>query len=58
MTPTRSAIWSLYILSVLALGIGRTAEKIVKDSGGLLSRYGPLLGAMVIAVGIVGYISS
>ena len=58
MTPTRRAFWSLYILSVLALGFGRTAEKVVKDSGGLLSRYGPLLGAIVIAVGVVGYLSS
>ncbi len=58
MTPTRRAFWSLYLLSVLGLGFGRTAEKVVHDSGGLLSRYGPLLGAIVIAVGVVAYLSS
>ena len=39
MTPARRSFWSLYILGVLAFGFGRTAEKIMKDSGGLLSRY-------------------
>lgn len=58
MTPTRRAFWSLYLLSVLGLGFARTAEKVVQDSGGLLSRYGPMLGAIVIAVGVVAYLSS
>jgi hypothetical protein len=51
-------LWSLYTLGVLAPGFGRTVERIMRDSGGLPSRYGPMLGAVVVAVGVVGYLSS
>ena len=58
MTPARRTLWSLYTLGVLALGFGRTVEKIMRDSGGLPSRYGPVLGAVGVAIGVVGYLSS
>ncbi len=48
-------LWGIYILVILALGLGRTIEKVVRDSGGLPSRYGPALGATVIAIGVAGY---
>jgi len=50
-----SAFWCAYALVALALGVGRTIEKIIDDSGGLLSRYGPALGATLVAVGVLGY---
>lgn len=50
-------LWWAYILCILTLGIGRTTEKILRDSGGLQSRYAPALGAVVVATGILGYMT-
>jgi len=49
-------LWWAYVLCVLTLGIGRTTEKIMRDSGGFQSRYGPAIGAIVVAVGVIGYL--
>jgi len=47
------AAWALYFVVVLALGFGRTAEKIARDSGGLLSRYGPAVGAVALVAIVI-----
>jgi len=52
--PSRM-LWGTYVVLILALGVGRTIEKILADSGGLLSRYGPAAGAVVVAIGVAGY---
>lgn len=55
MTPGRRAIWIVYAVLLLALGAGRTIEKVVADSGGFMSRYGPALGGGVVAAGVVAH---
>jgi|GEM_PF-6056041 len=48
--------WALYLVAVFTIGFGRTIEKIVRDSGGFWSRYGPALGAFVAALGVAGWL--
>lgn len=52
--PTR-ALWTIYALALAGLGLARTIEKITRDSGGFPSRYGPALGALTVAVGVIAY---
>lgn len=53
MTRSR-LLWFIYVIAIAALGIGHAIEKIASDAGGPSSRYGPLIGALLIAIGIVG----
>jgi len=43
-------LWTIYCVAVLGIGIGRTVEKMMRDSGGIQGRYGPAAGAIVVVV--------
>ena len=47
-------VWSIYIGLLLVLSLGRMAQKIVTETGGFGSRYGPVIVATIIAVGVFG----
>ena len=47
-------VWSIYIGLLLLLGFGRMVLKIVTETGGFGSRYGPALAATIIALGVFG----
>jgi len=47
--------WWLYSVALIAIGCGRMVERMMHDAGGPPSRFGPVLGALVLAVGVVGY---
>ena len=47
-------LWLLYIMAILAVGVGRSIEKVITNTGGLTSRYGPGFAAIIIAIGIIG----
>ena len=49
-------LWFIYAGLLLVLGFGRMVQKIVTETGGFGSRYGPVLVAMVIALGVIGYV--
>ena len=49
-------LWSIYAGLLLVLGFGRMAQKIITETGGFGSRYGPVLVAMIIALGVLGYV--
>ena len=49
-------LWSIYAGLLLVLGFGRMVQKIITDTGGIGSRYGPVLVAMIIALGVLGYV--
>lgn len=55
MTPGRRAIWIAYALLLVGIGLGRMIEKIAADSGGVTSRYGPLLGSAIIGAGALAH---
>ncbi len=48
-------MWCVYAVVAVALGMGRTIEKVLDDSGGIPSRFGPAAGAIVVGVGVIGY---
>lgn len=48
--------WSVYIAVLLALALGRMAQKIMTETGGFGSRYGPLILAVILALGVLGAI--
>ena len=45
-------IWYLYIFTLLSLGIARTAERILRDSGGFASQYLPLVLTLIFSIGV------
>ena len=45
--------WLLYVLLLLTLGVGQTARKLVTDTGGVLSQFGPLVLSLVVVLGLV-----
>jgi len=47
--------WTLYAALLLALGFGRTIERIVTDHGGFQSRFWPSFGPAVVALGVLGH---
>ena len=49
--------WSLYVGVLLALGLGRMAEKIITETGGFGSRYGPAILAVTLAIGVLGQVA-
>ena len=49
-------LWSIYVSLLLILGIGRMVQKIITETGGFGSRYGPLLLAAIVALGVLGYV--
>jgi len=53
LVPT--LLWCAYAVVAVALGMGRTIEKVLDDSGGIQSRYGPAAGAIVVGIGVIGY---
>lgn len=56
MSPPLKTLWSFYLLAILTLGVGRTIEKMARDSGGFGSRYGPAIGAIAFAIGVAGHV--
>lgn len=48
--------WSLYIVLLLLLGLGRMGQKIITETGGVGSRYGPLIVATILALGVFGVV--
>ncbi|GAB4193480.1 MAG: hypothetical protein Tsb002_23970 [Wenzhouxiangellaceae bacterium] len=52
MTRT-TAGWWLYVAITLSLGYGQTIRKLVTDTGGIVSRFGPAIAATILAAGIV-----
>ena len=49
-------LWSIYAGLLLILGFGRMMQKIMTETGGFGSRYGPVLIATIIALGVIGYV--
>ena len=49
-------VWSIYIGLLLILGFGRMVQKIITETGGFGSRYGPAIAATIIAIGVFGYV--
>lgn len=51
---TRANIgWWVYVATTLALGYGQMIRKIMSDTGGMASRFGPAVAVTVISIGIV-----
>lgn len=46
--------WLLYMGLLLVLGLGRMVQKLITESGGFGSRYGPVLAAVLIIIGVFG----
>ena len=53
--PTKLA-WYAYCVLLLLLGYGRLLERILIESGGVWSRYGPPLAATIVCAGIVAWL--
>lgn len=51
---SKKYLWYCYIVVLIICGIARMLERIQTDSGGLASRYAPVLIAVVVSVGIYG----
>ena len=49
--------WSLYICVLLVLALARMTQKIVTETGGFGSRYGAVILAAILAVGVFGHVS-
>lgn len=49
-------VWFVYIGLLLLLSFERMAQKIITETGGFGSRYGPVMVAAIIAVGVLGYV--
>jgi len=45
-------LWWLYVVTTLGLGYGQMIRKIMSDTGGIASRFGPPAAATIVAVGI------
>ena len=50
--------WWLYIAVICAVGYGRMFERIVKGSGGFSSQFGPPIGAMILAIGLIFWLKN
>jgi len=48
--------WWIYSFVLCAIGYGRMFERIIKDSGGSWSQFGPPIAAMVLAIGMLGWL--
>ena len=46
------ALWWLYAGVLVAVGLGRMTERIARESGGFESRYGPPIGATILAISV------
>ena len=49
-------LWTGYMLVLILAGTGRLVQKVTSDTGGIASRYAPLLVALLLVVGIFGYL--
>lgn len=47
--------WWVYVIVVIAAAGARLVERIQVESGGPMSRFGPLCGAIIIAVAVVAW---
>ena len=45
-------IWHFYILLLLAFGVQRLVERLLKDSGGFASQYLPLILSVIFSLGV------
>jgi hypothetical protein len=45
-------IWHFYILLLLAFGVARLVERLLKDSGGFASQYLPLILSVIFSLGV------
>ena len=50
--------WWLYIAVLCAIGLGRMFERLVKDSGGLSSQFGPPIGVMILGLGMICWLKN
>ena len=51
---SKKYLWYSYIVLLVFCGIARMLERIYTDSGGLASRYAPVIIALVVSLGIYG----
>ncbi|MBU2877052.1 hypothetical protein [Aliiglaciecola lipolytica] len=47
----------LYIAVLLVPAIIRLVDKVASDTGGVVSRYSPLFVALILCLGVVGYVT-
>lgn len=50
-------IWDFYIFLLLAFGVARLVERLLKDSGGFASQYLPLILSVIFSLGVYGSIN-
>lgn len=50
--------WWLYIAVICAVGYGRMLERLIKGSGGFSSQFGPPIGAMILAIGLIFWLKN
>ena len=56
MSDRQYMFWWLYSAAICAVGFGRMLERLVIESGGFWSQFGPLIAAVVLAAGIIGWL--
>jgi hypothetical protein len=50
-------IWHFYIFIIVAFGVARLVERLLKDSGGFSSQFLPLILSVIFSLGVYGSIS-
>ena len=50
--------WWLYIAVICAVGYGRMLERLIRGSGGFSSQFGPPIGAMILAIGLIFWLKN
>jgi hypothetical protein len=56
LARTPNIAWWLYAATTLALGYGQMIRKIVSDTGGIPSRYGPPVVATIVTAGVIAWL--
>jgi len=49
--------WNIYIFTLLCMGVARTAERLIHDSGGLASQYLPVILCSIFSLGVYGAVN-
>lgn len=44
-----------YVFLLMAFAVGRLVQKLMADSGGIASRFGPVILAVLLVTGFIGY---
>jgi len=50
--------WNVYLFTLLSMGLARTMERIVHDSGGIASQYLPVFCCSIFSIGVYGAINN